>query len=101
MMEVLNQGRFDPMPVEEQVAVIFAGNQGYLDDIDVERAGAFCEGLREYLRSQSPELLASIHDEKTVSDASDAKLREVIAAFHNTFLPESAVADVALEEAKA
>ena len=53
MIEVLNQGRFDPMPVEEQVAVIFAGTQGYLDDVDVERVRAFCEGLREYLRSQN------------------------------------------------
>jgi F-type H+/Na+-transporting ATPase subunit alpha len=101
MIEVLNQGRFDPMPVEEQVAVIFAGNQGYIDDVDVERVGAFCEELREYLRSQNPEVLAAIRDEKVVSDESEAKLRDAIAAFHNTFLPESAVPDAALEEAEA
>ena len=101
MIEVLNQGRFDPMPVEEQVAVIFAGNQGYIDDIDVERVGAFCEGLREYMRSQDPEVLAAIRDEKVVSDESEAKLRGAIAAYHNTFLPEAAVADVALEGAEA
>ena len=101
MIEVLNQGRFDPMPVEEQVAVIFAGNQGYIDDVDVERVGAFCEGLREYMRSQNPEVLAAIRDEKVVSDESEVKLRDVIAAYHNTFLPESAAADVVLEGAEA
>ena len=52
MIELLNQGRFDPMPVEEQVAVIFAGTNGFIDDIDVERVSAFCEGLRSYLRSE-------------------------------------------------
>ena len=63
--------------------------------------GAFCEGLREYMRSQDPEVLAAIRDEKVVSDESEAKLRGVIAAYHNTFLPEAAVADVALEGAEA
>ena len=53
MVQLLNQGRFDPMPVEEQVAVIFAGNQGFLDDLDVHRVRSFGEGLRDYLRSQA------------------------------------------------
>ena len=44
MVQVLNQGRFDPMPVEEQVAVIFAGNQGFLDDLDVARVRPFMRG---------------------------------------------------------
>jgi len=101
MIEVLNQGRFDPMPVEEQVAVIFAGNQGLLDDIDVERVAAFCEGLREYLRSECAELLGSIRDEKVVTDDDEAKLRDAIAAYHNNFLPESAAADLVKEEAEA
>ena len=65
MIEVLNQGRFDPMPVEEQVAVIFAGNQGFIDDLEVHRVAAFCEGLRDYVRSQNPELLESIRNEKS------------------------------------
>jgi F-type H+-transporting ATPase subunit alpha len=100
MIEILNQGRFDPMPVEEQVAVIFAGNQGFLDDIDVERVAAFREGLREYLRSQSTELLKTIATEKELSAGSEAQLRDAIAAYHTTFAPESA-ADLVLAEAGA
>jgi F-type H+/Na+-transporting ATPase subunit alpha len=101
MIEVLNQGRFDPMPVEEQVAVIFAGNQGYIDDLEVPRVAAFCEGLREYLRSQNAELLGAIRDEKVLSPENEALLREAVAAYHNSFAPQAAAADLALEEAKA
>jgi len=90
MIEVLNQGRFDPMPVEEQVAVIFAGNQGYLDDVAIERVEAFREGLREHLRSQSADLLASIATEKQLTPESEAGLREAIAAYHSSFAPEGA-----------
>jgi F-type H+-transporting ATPase subunit alpha len=97
MIEVLNQGRFDPMPVEEQVAVIFAGNSGYLDDIDIARAGAFCEGLRSYLRSEATEVLAAIRDEKVLSPESEAGLRDAITAYHNSFAPETAAALVAAE----
>ena len=100
MIEILNQGRFDPMPVEEQVAVIFAGNQGFLDDIDVERVAAFREGLREHLRSQSAELLKTIASEKELSAESEAQLRDAIGAYHTTFAPESA-ADLVRAEAGA
>jgi len=101
MIEVLNQGRFDPMPVEEQVAMIFAGNQGFIDDLEVARVSAFCEGLREYLRSESAELLAAIRDEKLLSPENEALLRAAIAAYHTIFAPESTAADLALEEAGA
>ncbi len=101
MIEVLNQGRFEPMPVEDQVVVIFAGSQGYIDDLEVPRVAAFCEGLREYLRSQNAELLAAIREEKVLSPENEALLREAIAAYHNSFAPESAVAAPALEEAGA
>ena len=101
MIQALNQGRFDPMPVEEQVAVIFAGNQGFIDDLEVHRVSAFCEGLREYLRSQNAELLAAIRNEKVLSPENEVLLRDAITAYHNSFAPESAAADLALAEAEA
>jgi F-type H+-transporting ATPase subunit alpha len=101
MIEILNQGRFDPMPVEEQVAIIFAGNQGYLDDIEVDRVAAFREGLREYLRSQSTELLQTIATGKQLSPESEAQLREAIGAYHTTLAPEPIAVDAVLEEAGA
>ena len=107
MVQLLNQGRFDPMPVEEQVAVIFAGNQGYLDDLDVHRVRPFGEGLREYLRSQSAEVLADIRDKGEVTEETEAKLRDAIAAYHNSFAadqnvsPEVAEIEAEVETAEA
>jgi len=101
MIELLNQGRFDPMPVEEQVAVIFAGSNGYIDDIEVERVSAFTEGLRQYLKAECAETLAAIRDEKVVSEASDAKLREAIEAFHNSFAPEAGAPGIPAEDIEA
>ncbi len=90
MIEVLNQGRFDPMPVEEQVAVIFAGSQGYLDDLEIERIQPFLEDLREYLRGQHPEVLADIRERKEITAETEQALRDAIAEFHTSFAPEAA-----------
>lgn len=89
MIKILNQGRYDPVPIEEQVAVIFAGTQGFIDDVPVQRVADFCEGLRAYLRSQHRELLATIAREKELGDESDTELRAAITAFHNSFSLEN------------
>jgi len=99
MIELLNQGLFDPMAVEEQVAVIFAGTQGFLDDIEVSRVSAFVDSLRNYLRSQQPDLLSAIRTEKVLSPESEATLRDAIAAFHTSFAPETALAETSAEAA--
>jgi len=107
MVQVLNQGRFDPMPVEEQVAVIFAGNQGFLDDLDVHRVRPFGEGLRDYLRSQAADVLADIRDRGEVTEETEAKLRDAVAAYHNSFAadqgisPEVAEIEAEVETAEA
>ena len=55
MVAALNQGRFEPMPVEEEVAVIFAGTQGFLDDVAVGDVPRFLEDMLEYLRGTHAE----------------------------------------------
>ena len=90
MVQLLNQGRFDPMPVEEQVAVIFAGNQGFLDDLEVARVRPFCDGLRDYLRSQAADVLDDIRDRGEVTEETEAKLRDAIVAYHNSFAADRA-----------
>ena len=104
MVQVLNQGRFDPMPVEEQVAVIFAGNQGFLDDLPVNRVRAYCEGLREYLRSQAASVLEGIRTQAELSSENETRLREAVGAYTNSFAAEvdlTAAALPAAEEAGA
>ena len=87
MVEVLNQGRFEPMPVEEQVAVIFAGNQGFLDDLDVERVGPFLDGLRESLAASTPTCSPPSATQKVAPDDRTRSLRAAIADFHKSFAP--------------
>jgi F-type H+-transporting ATPase subunit alpha len=88
MIELLNQRLLDPIPVEEQVAVIFAGTQGYVDDVPVERIAAFGQELRDYMRSQHVELLATIRDERELSPETEAMLRAAILDFHKGFAAE-------------
>jgi F-type H+-transporting ATPase subunit alpha len=101
MVQLLNQGRFDPMPIEEQVAVIFAGNQGFLDDIEVARVQAFGNGLRDYLRSQAAEILTDIRDRREVDDETEAKLKDAVAAYHNSFVADAGGPGVAQLQAGA
>jgi F-type H+-transporting ATPase subunit alpha len=89
MVQVLNQGRFDPMSVEEQVAVIFAGNQGFLDDLDIPRVRPFIEGLRDYLRAEAEDVLADIRDRGELSEGTEARLRDAVAAYHNSFAADA------------
>ena len=60
MVEILKQNQYSPMLVEEQVAIIYAGINGYLDDIALEKVGDFEKGLLEYLDANSQDLLDAI-----------------------------------------
>ena len=85
MVAALNQGRFRPLPVEEQVAVIFAGTQGFVDDIAVDKIAAFCDDMLEYLQGNHAETLAAIRREGELSSALEDDLRAAMRAFHKTF----------------
>jgi F-type H+-transporting ATPase subunit alpha len=91
MVEVLKQGRFEPMPVEEQVIEIFAGTQGFLDDLPIEKVRSFLADLRDYVKSQHPEILKAIRDEKVLDDRNEETLRADIAEFHKTVAPSDPI----------
>jgi F-type H+-transporting ATPase subunit alpha len=88
MTELLKQGRYVPMPVEEQVMAIFAGNEGYLDDIPVADVTRFREELLQYLHATRPEIGTAILAELKLSDDTKVVLKEAIAAFKNQFSVE-------------
>ncbi len=85
MTELLKQGRYMPMPVEEQVAAIYAGNEGYLDDLPVEDVVRFRTELLDYLRASKPEVLAAIVNEKKLTDEIKADLNAAIGGFKQSF----------------
>ena len=86
MTELLKQGRFMPMPVEEQAIAIWAGNQGFLDSPPVESIVRFRTEMLDYLRINYGEVVAMVRDEKKFTDESEAKLHEAIEAFKLQFI---------------
>jgi F0F1-type ATP synthase alpha subunit len=85
MVEALKQKRFVPMAVEDQVAVLFAGTQGFLDDLPVDKVGAFLDDLPEYLHAHWTETLAAIDREGELSFDTEGDLRTAIFEFHKSF----------------
>ena len=86
MTELLKQGRFMPMSVEEQAIAIWAGNQGFLDSLPVESIVRFRTEMFDYLRINYGEVVAMVRDEKKFTDESEAKLHEAIEAFKLQFI---------------
>jgi len=86
MVEVLKQGQYVPMPVEEQVVIIFAAGRGPLDEVPVERVREFEERFLAFLRQSHPEVLAAIAKDKDISKESEDSLMSLSAEFRKAFL---------------
>src|SRR6185295_1156261 len=84
IVEIFKQPQYQPIPVEVQVAVIWAVQNGFVDDVPVERVKEFQAGLTEFLTTQKSELLATIAAEKELSDALTARLKAAAGAFKQT-----------------
>ncbi len=84
-VEVLKQGLHKPLPVENQVMIIYALTKGYLDDIPVEDVQRFEEEMNVWMATNAEELLEEIRTTGNLPD--EEKMNEAIEAFKNTFLP--------------
>jgi F-type H+-transporting ATPase subunit alpha len=85
LTELLKQPQFSPLKTEEQVAVIFAGVNGYLDKLTLPQVGKFEQGLLTHMRSTGKAVLDAIRKEKALSDDLRGKLKAEIDAFAKTF----------------
>ena len=85
LTELLKQPQYSPMKVEEQVVVIFAGVNGYLDAIEVSDVGRFEAGLMDHMRSAAQDILSTIRDEQKLSEDTESKLSAAIEAFAKNF----------------
>jgi F-type H+-transporting ATPase subunit alpha len=81
MVELLKQPQYRPFSVEEQVVSIFAGTQGYLDDLEVSAVPRFETALLIHVRDEHPEVLEEIRDSGQISDQLNATLKEIIGNF--------------------
>ncbi len=86
LRELLKQSQYSPLPVNEQVAVLYAGLNGYLDEIPVEKVASFAKGLREYLRNSKPKYVELIKTEKKLGDEAEKLLKEALAEYKQTFM---------------
>jgi F-type H+/Na+-transporting ATPase subunit alpha len=85
LTELLKQPQFSPLKMEEQVAVIYAGVNGYLDPIPVNRVRAFEDGLLALLRNKHADILDTIRDSRDLDDATAGKLKAVVDGYAKTF----------------
>jgi len=85
IMEIFKQPQYDPIPVDVQVAVIWAMQNGYLDQVPVERVKEFQTKFTEFLTTRKVDLLAKIDKEKALSDALTAELKTVADEFKQTW----------------
>ncbi|MCI0770256.1 MAG: F0F1 ATP synthase subunit alpha [Chloroflexi bacterium] len=79
--EVLKQGQNSPLPVEQQVAILFALNNGHLDDVDIPRVTAFEAGFHSYMTSSQKELLGKIAEAGDIDDDTAEALTAAITEF--------------------
>jgi F-type H+/Na+-transporting ATPase subunit alpha len=86
MVEILKQGQYVPQPVERQIAIIFAGTQGLLDDLPVEQIPAFEEFLDSFLDRNHPQLLADVANKKEITDEIRETLTKAVEAAKAEFM---------------
>ncbi len=86
LTELLKQGQYQPLAVEEQVCVLFAGVKGYLDKIKVDDISRFEEQLLQALRARGTDLLTSIRTDKALKPETEEQLKSFLEAFVKGFM---------------
>ena len=84
LTEILKQPQFRPLTLGQEVAIIFAAINGYLDDVEVAKVRAFEDQFQGYMTSNHPEVLSDIEAKKVIDDDIDGKLRAATEAFKQT-----------------
>jgi F-type H+-transporting ATPase subunit alpha len=85
LTELLKQPQFSPLKMEEQVVVIYAGVNGYLDGIPVAKVRDFEDGLLSLVRGKNVDILNTIRDTRDLNDETAAKLKAVVEAYAKSF----------------
>jgi F-type H+-transporting ATPase subunit alpha len=85
LVELLKQKQYVPMPVEEQVAVIYAGTSGHLDNVEIAEVGRFEREYLEYVKMKEPSLLPRIASEKALTEEITGMLNQTLKDFASGF----------------
>jgi F-type H+/Na+-transporting ATPase subunit alpha len=85
MQEVLKQPQYEPVSLEHQVLVIFAGTNGFADDVPVEKMRQWENDLKRYMDASHPDIGKDIGEKRTITPENDKKLREALTAFKTSW----------------
>jgi len=85
LTEILKQDQYDPIPVERQVLLIFAGTNGYLDDVEVSDIGRWEEGLNRHLDLHGREVLETLRDKGDIDDDLSDRIKKLLVEFNEEF----------------
>ncbi|HYU37060.1 MAG TPA: F0F1 ATP synthase subunit alpha, partial [Gemmatimonadales bacterium] len=81
VVEVLKQPQYQPMPVEQQIMIIFTVTNGHLDDVPVEQIRAWEQGFRDFMAAQHPDVGEEIRTRRVLGDDLSARLRAAVAEY--------------------
>jgi F-type H+-transporting ATPase subunit alpha len=85
LREILKQPQNSPLGVWEQVAIVYAGLNGYLDELPTNKVVEFAQGLRDYIKANKPKYPEIIQGEKKLSDEAETLLKEAIKEYKQAF----------------
>jgi F-type H+-transporting ATPase subunit alpha len=85
LQEILKQSQYEPVSLENQVVVLFAGTNGYADEITIDRMQAWKESLLRYMETSHSDLVKDIAEKKEVTEESEPALHEAIKTFNSTW----------------
>ena len=88
LTEVLKQGQYQPLPVEKQILIIYAGNRGFLDEFSVEKIKEYEEALYEFVEKEHPNLLKKIAEKKEIDNSLNEAVTAALKEFNKKFKGE-------------
>jgi F-type H+/Na+-transporting ATPase subunit alpha len=87
LVELLKQGQYQPLPVEKQVVILYAGTKGFVDKLPVESLGQYEQDLYRHIDEKHPEIWTTIREKKAITDDLKPKLEGMLKAFTDGFVP--------------
>src|SRR5579859_5382077 len=85
LVEILKQGQYEPLVVEKQIVIIYAGTRGYVDGIEVSRLGAYEKGLHDFIEKKYPKIFETLRTKKALDDETEKQLKTALEEFGTAF----------------
>jgi F-type H+-transporting ATPase subunit alpha len=85
MVQILKQPQYQPLPLEKQVAILYAGTKGFLDQFPIDSLAEYEKGLFEYMDQKYSDIMKTIAEKKAIDDSLDSKLKQALTEYSEDF----------------